>query len=111
MNNKGGNRCDSFDKIATEAQSRLRKHGVKLTLGGEPSYVPIEPVGAEWNITALGPTKLRYAYALADELMRNSLHGAVVFFSPGKSYPGEPDPRWALNLLWNRDGSLIDSAQ
>lgn len=100
---------DSAREISDRITARLRKHDVKLTLGGEPSYVPVDPIGAEWNITALGPTKLRYTYALAHALMKHSLPGAVAFFSPGKSYPGEQNPRWAVNLLWNRDGSLIDS--
>ena len=61
------------------------------------------------EITAVGPTKLRYAYELADELMSHTVQGAVAFYSPGKSYPGELNPRWAVNLLWNRDGSPIDT--
>src|SRR5207249_2090084 len=76
-------------------------------LGGEPSYVPVTPEGAEWNVTAVGPTKLNYAYAFADALIKSSLPHAVTFFSPGKSYPGEINPRWAVHVLWKRDGSYF----
>ena len=47
-------RCDSPGKIADKIDAQLRKLGVKLTIGGEPSYVPVEPDGPEWSITALG---------------------------------------------------------
>ena len=89
--------------VAAKIEASLAASKVQLTLGGEPTYVPIQPDGPEWYITALGPTKLRYAYALADALIAQSLPGAVIFFSPGKFYPGEGNPRWALNLVWNTD--------
>lgn len=95
------------DKIAAEISRRLRARGIALTLGGEPTYVPVDPTGAEWNFTAVGPTKLTYAYALADTLIADSLPGAAVFFSPGKLYPGETNPRWALNILWRKDGKRL----
>ena len=98
---------NSLQKIGRLVSARFRKHGVKLTLGGEPTFVPVNPEGPEWNVTAVGPTKLNYAYALANALMKNSLRAAVPFFSPGKSYPGEVNPRWAIHLLWNRDGSPL----
>jgi len=98
---------NSLDKIGKLVASRLRKGGVRLTLGGEPTYVPNDPAGAEWSVTAVGPTKLNYAYALADALTKNALPGAVSFFSPGKSYPGEVNPRWTVHLLWNSDGSPL----
>ena len=77
-------RVNSFDAIALTVAERLRKRGVKLTLGGEPSYVPVDPSAPEWSITAIGPTKLRYAQALADVLIERVLPGAAAFFSPGK---------------------------
>ncbi len=102
---------NSVATAAKKASATLRKHGVKLTLGGEPSYVPADCSAAEWSITAVGPTKLNHAYAFADALIARALPGAVAFFSPGKAYPGEVNPRWALHLLWNRDGSPLLSAQ
>lgn len=97
----------SLQKIGARVSARLRKHGVKLTLGGEPTFVPDDPAGPEWSVTAVGPTKLNYAYALANALIKDSLPAAVPFFSPGKSYPGEVNPRWTIHLLWNADGSPL----
>lgn len=101
------NRIDPLQKIGRIASQKLRSRGIKLTLGGEPTYVPDDPSGPEWSITAVGPTKLRYAYAMANALIEKSLPEAVAFFSPGKSYPGEVNPRWTVHLLWNRDGSPL----
>ena len=96
---------DPLDAVATAVEAAFARRRVRLTLGGEPTYVPVEPVGSEWSITALGPTKLRYGYALADALIAQALPNAVASYSPGKSYPGEVNPRWAINLVSKRDGS------
>ncbi len=93
--------------VAARVDETFAEHGVHLTLGGEPTYVPLEPSGPEWSVTALGPTKLRYAYELADALITQSIPKAVPVYSPGKWYPGEVNPRWAINLVWNRDGSAL----
>lgn len=94
-------------KVADQIETTFAERNIRLTLGGEPTYVPIDPVGPEWTVTALGPTKLRYGYALADALMKQSLPKAIAIYSPGKFYPGEVNPRWAINLVWNRDGTPL----
>ncbi len=101
---------DPLEAVADAVESAFARRRVKLTLGGEPTYVPDEPLGPEWSIAALGPTKLRYAYALTDALIAQSLPNAVAIYSPGKSYPGETNPRWAINLVWNRNGAAFVSA-
>jgi uncharacterized protein (DUF2126 family) len=57
---------------ASEIDRRLAAAGVQLTLGGEPTYVPDLPEGAEWSVAADGPTKLGYARALGLELQRRA---------------------------------------
>jgi len=94
-------------RVADQIESTFTAHQVRLTLGGEPTYVPIDPAGLEWSVTALGPTKLRFAYALADVLIAQPLPHAVPIYSPGKFYPGEVNPRWTINLLWNRHDSPL----
>jgi uncharacterized protein (DUF2126 family) len=98
---------DPLKSVAAKVEATFTAHGVQLTLGGEPTFVPVNPEGPEWQITALGPTKLRYAYALTDALIAQALPRAVPFCSPGKAYPGEVNPRWAINLVWNRDDSPL----
>lgn len=94
-------------RVAAAVETRLREGGVKLTMGGEPTYVPTVPEGSEWSITALGPTKLRFGYAFAGALIAQSLPRSIVVFSPGKHYPGEVNPRWSLNLVWRTDGDEL----
>ncbi|MEO7933479.1 MAG: transglutaminase family protein [Chthoniobacterales bacterium] len=96
---------------AKKVEALLNKKKVRLTQGGEPTLVPISPEGPEWSITAVGPTKLRYAYEFANEMVRTVAPGSVVFYSPGKSYPGETNPRWVLNMLTLKSGKpLLDLA-
>src|SRR3954471_18381718 len=85
-------------------EASLARSGVLLTMGGEPTFVPIAPAGAEWQTAALGPTKLAYARKLARELIRTAFPGSVVLETSGKHYPGEPLPRWALLIQRLADG-------
>ena len=89
------------------ADNIFAREGIQLTLGGEPTYVPQHPEGAEWSFSAVGPTKLSYARRMADELLKGGMAGGAVFFSPGKQYPGEVNPRWALRMLARRDGKKL----
>lgn len=90
---------------ATEAS--LARSGVLLTMGGEPTFIPFEPQGAEWSVAALGPTKLDLARRFARQLILDSHPGAVVLETSGKHYPGEPLPRWALLVQWRADGVAL----
>jgi uncharacterized protein (DUF2126 family) len=96
---------------AKAVERRLARLGIRLTLGGEPSYVPLDPSGAEWSIAALGPTKLAYAQAIADATARHLAPGGLTLFSPGKLYPGEVNPRWALHRVTRRDGAPVLAAR
>ncbi|HEX2101256.1 MAG TPA: transglutaminase family protein, partial [Candidatus Synoicihabitans sp.] len=82
----------------------LTRSGVQLTMGGEPTFVPFEPTGAEWATAALGPTKLGYARRFARQLVASAYSGAAIFETAGKHYPGEPLPRWAVLIQWLADG-------
>ena len=68
-------------------------------MGGEPTYVPEDPEGPEWNFAAVGPTKLLYAYAFARAVEKEVWPGSLLLYSPGKLYPGEVNPRWAVHVL------------
>jgi len=94
-------------KTAAQCSQIFDRHEVTMTLGGEPTFVPPLPDGPEWNYSAVGPTKLVYARTMASTLISRHLGGGVDFFSPGKSYPGEVNPRWAVRIIANKDGSPI----
>ncbi|HEY5792601.1 MAG TPA: transglutaminase family protein, partial [Chthoniobacterales bacterium] len=96
-----------MDKACARAEQIFTRNTVRLTLGGEPTYVPLNPEGAEWSYSAVGPTKLAYAWKVAAELQKTRMPGAAAFYCPGKSYPGEVNPRWVIKLLANRNGTPL----
>jgi uncharacterized protein (DUF2126 family) len=92
---------------AAAVEARLQRAGIRLTMGGEPTLVPIDPEGAEWSVAADGPTKLRYARRLAAELQRRAWPGSTLLYCPGKRYDGEVNPRWALRLITGTSGEPL----
>jgi uncharacterized protein (DUF2126 family) len=81
---------------------------VRLTMGGEPTFVSIDNVDSpEWNVTALGPQKRALAGDLLQRLKARFAPGALLHYGQGKWYPGESLPRWSLGCWWRIDGCAI----
>jgi uncharacterized protein (DUF2126 family) len=97
-----------IDRLGHEIDAELAAGDVRLTMGGEPTFVSLDdPDGAEWNTAALGPDKRRLAGNLYRRLKEKYAPQGLAHFGQGKWYPGEALPRWSLNCFWRRDGEPI----
>jgi uncharacterized protein (DUF2126 family) len=97
-----------IDALGHAVDRDLVAGDVRLTQGGEPTFVSIDDMdGPEWNYTALSPKKWTLAEDLAWRLRNRFAPGALMFYGQGKWYPGEPLPRWALGIQWRADGKPV----
>jgi uncharacterized protein (DUF2126 family)/transglutaminase-like putative cysteine protease len=97
-----------IETLGHRVDADLEAGDVRLTLGGEPTFVSIDDMeSAQWNDAALGTHKRALAGDLLLRLWQRFAPGGLLHYGQGKWYPGEPVPRWALNCFWRPDGSPV----
>ena len=97
-----------IDAMGGQVDADLERMDVRLTQGGEPTFVSVEDRdGAEWNTEAMGPTKRILAATLLDKLRHEYAPNGLRHYGQGKWYPGEQLPRWSLNIFWRKDGEPL----
>jgi uncharacterized protein (DUF2126 family) len=99
---------ESIETLGALIENDLVKGDVRLTMGGEPTFVSFDDrEGAEWNTDAVGPTKRGLSASLLAKLKARYAPTGLLHYGQGKWYPGEQLPRWSLSCFWRDDGDTI----
>jgi uncharacterized protein (DUF2126 family)/transglutaminase-like putative cysteine protease len=99
---------EAIKALGYEVDKELVANDVRMTMGGEPTFVSIDDQESpQWNTEADGPHKRKLANILARRLLNTFGKGGMLHHAQGKWYPGEPLPRWMSTIFWRKDGQAM----
>ncbi|MEJ2361038.1 MAG: transglutaminase family protein [Gammaproteobacteria bacterium] len=94
--------------LGKQIDVQLQADDVRLTMGGEPTFVSIDDMdSAQWTVAADGEQKRERADVLLRRIWQRFAPGGLLYYGQGKWYPGEPLPRWAWGCFWRDDGKPL----
>ena len=94
-----------INAIGVQVDNALDAGDVRMTMGGEPTFVSIDDMeSAQWNTAADGKEKRLLSHNLIFRLREKFGPDGLIHYGQGKWYPGEPLPRWQYGLFWRKDG-------
>jgi uncharacterized protein (DUF2126 family)/transglutaminase-like putative cysteine protease len=97
-----------IDALGHQVDDDLNANDVRLTMGGEPTFVSIDDrEGEEWHFSALSENKKRLGKEMLKRMQHKFAQGSMIHIGQGKWYPGEILPRWALTNYWRKDGEVM----
>ncbi len=95
-------------ELGFKVDKDLVENDVRLTMGGEPTFVSIDDMESDqWNNAADGPHKRELANNLSRRILSSTTNGGLLHHAQGKWYPGEPIPRWQTTIYWRKDGKPV----
>jgi uncharacterized protein (DUF2126 family)/transglutaminase-like putative cysteine protease len=98
----------TIDATGFKVDEDLHQNDLRLTMGGEPTFVSIDDMeSAQWNTVADGKEKRLLSHDLIFRLRQQFGPNGMIHYGQGKWYPGEPLPRWQYGLFWRKDQSPV----
>ena len=95
----------AIEALGYQIDEDLEKGDVRMTMGGEPTFVSIDDMESpQWNTEADGKEKRILSHELIFRLRKAFGPHGMIHYGQGKWYPGEPLPRWQYGLFWRKDG-------
>ncbi len=95
-------------ELGFKVDEDLVANDVRLTMGGEPTFVSIDDMESDqWNTKADGAHKRELANNLSRRILKSTTNGGLLHHAQGKWYPGEPLPRWQTTIYWRKDGQPV----
>ncbi|WP_235297381.1 transglutaminase family protein [Portibacter marinus] len=99
---------EKIHELGFKVDEILDNEDVRLTMGGEPTFVSETDMESEqWNTDADGKDKRALGLKLANGLKTHFGKDTLIHFGQGKWYPGEPVPRWQYTLYWKKNGGSL----